>query len=189
MEKINSLKSIAYILGGSLLYQFNGVSDGWTAGLAAIFGFIIFIIGLDKFKSGVDQTGQSGAKFMRIGAILGGISSLIRLIPFIGLLAGIGFIVAFVLILIGLLQVRNSVSIGFAGKDGATRIIIGMILSIIAAMLSIMPFVGSIAASIFALGALILSFTGWIKIQDGLMEGREEMARKESSKIKIPSSM
>lgn len=176
MDRIKSFKSIAYILSGSLLYLYNGVSGGWTSGLAAIFGFVIFIIGLDMLRSGLDQPGQSGAGLMRIAAIIGAIASLIDLIPLLGWLSGMGFIAAFAILLIGLLRLRNSATIGSAGSEGATRLAIAMAISIVAAVISILPFLGNIMASFFALASMLLSFTGWLKIQDGILETSVEPA-------------
>lgn len=170
MERIKSFKSIAYILSGSLLYLYNGVSGGWTSGLAAIFGFVIFIIGLDMLRSGLDQPGQSGTNLMRIAAIIGAIASLFDLVPLMGWLSGIGFIASFIILLLGLLRLKNSAAIGLAGRNGATRLAIAMAVSIIAAIISILPFLGNFVASFFALAAMLLSFTGWLKIQEGIIE-------------------
>lgn len=170
MEFSKAFKSITYILGGSLLYQYNGVADGWTAGLAAVFGFTIFIIGLDMLKEGLDDTGKSGVGLMRVGALVGGMAALIDLVPLLSLLAGLGFIASFLLILLGLFKLQKSEAIGPSGRSGARRLIYSMGISILAAMISMIPIVGGVFASIVALVAMVLSFTGWLKIQDGLLE-------------------
>lgn len=173
MENIICIKSISYILGGSLLYQYNGVSGGWTSGLAAMFGFTIFIIGLNMIESGLDQVGRSGISLMRVGAIIGAIASLIDLIPIFGWLSGLGFMAAFIIILLGLIRLKGSLTIGLIGQSGASRIIAAMVISIIAATISIIPFLGHVLASFLALLSMYFSFSGWLRIQDGLMDTYE----------------
>ncbi len=177
MQQVSFFKSVTYILSGSLLYQYNSVAAGWTSGLAAIFGFIIFIMGLSMLKSGLSPEDQSGVKLMQIAAVLGGVASLIDLIPLFGFVAGIGFIITFVLILVGMIMLRKASAIGVKGRSGVLQIVIGMAVAIFSAIISIIPFYGGFVASFFALISMILSFTGWLKIQDGIMTENIEFER------------
>lgn len=170
MGNNKAFKSVAYILSGSLLYEFNGVAGGWTSGLAATFGFIIFMIGLNMLKSGLDGIGQEGIGSMRVGAIIGAISSLLDLIPFIGWISGIGFLAAFIFILLGLLRLKRSDALGFVGREGAGRLVWGKAVAIFSVLVSLIPFFGSIVASVLMLVSMYLSFSGWLRIQDGLLE-------------------
>ncbi|MFT5167627.1 MAG: hypothetical protein ACI8P3_002865 [Saprospiraceae bacterium] len=169
MERIHSFKSVTYILSGSLLYIYNTLAGSWTSGFAAIFGFVLFIKGLDMLKAGLDETGKSGVNLIRIAAIIGVIASCVDLFPLTGWLAGLGFMAAFILELIGFNRLKNSTSIGMVGKEGASRLAAAMIVSTIGAMVTMFPYFGNIAAAIFAFAAMYLVFSGWLKIQDGIM--------------------
>jgi hypothetical protein len=169
MERIQSFKSVTYILSGSLLYIYNSLAGSWTSGLAAIFGFILFIKGLDMLKSALDETGQGGVNLIRTAAIIGVIASLFDLFPLTNWLAGLGFMAAFIIELFGFMRLKNSMSIGMVGKEGASRLVTAMIVSSIGAVVTIFPFFGNIAAAFFALAAMYLAFSGWLKIQDGIM--------------------
>lgn len=168
MEQVTSLKSITYILSGSLLYTYNGIAGGWMSGLAAIFGFVLFIIGLNRIKTGLDSSGKSGVSLMSVGAIIGGISSLLDLVPMIGILSGIGFIIAFLLLLLGLIRLNNSDAIGLIGQNGIVRLITAMVIAILGAFISLIPIFGNALASIFALIAMFLMVSGWLKVQEGI---------------------
>lgn len=92
------------------------------------------------------------------------------MIPILGILSGIGFIIAFTIELVGLFQLRNSVSIGVEGKSGALLLVYSMFLAIFVALSGMLPFIGSFISSFFALGALVLIFMGWTKVQRGILE-------------------
>lgn len=165
---MTSSKSITYILSGSLLYTYNGLAGGWTSGLAAIFGFILFMIGLNMLKTGLDSEGRSGAGLMLAGAVVGGMASFFALAPLIGNLSGIGFIISFILIILGLIRLNKSASIGQIGKSGTSQVIAAMVIALFGAFVGMLPFVGNVIASLFALAAMLLKVTGWLKVQQGL---------------------
>lgn len=121
-------------------------------------------------KSGLDEIGQNGVGLIRSAAIIGIIASLFDLFPLTNWLAGIGFIAAFTLELIGFLRLKNSISLGSTGKEGASRLVTAMIVSAIGAVITIFPFFGNIVAAFFAIAAMFLAFSGWLKVQDGLLE-------------------
>lgn len=164
----NSIQSITYILAGSLVYTSNGFSGGLGSGIVAIFGFVIFVQGLDMLKSGLDNVGKAGVNYMRMGAIIGGCAAILDMIPFMFVVSVPCFLAAFGLQLYGLMQFKESSNLNKKGKSGAEQIIYAKVIAIITGIVSIIPFLGDFVASIIALGALYFSFTGWLKIQDGL---------------------
>ncbi len=170
MEKKETIKSITFILSGALLQMFNGIGGNWAASLAAIFGLVLFFIGLKKLSEGVDAEGQGAIKMLTIAVIIGLVGLVFDIIPLLGIIAPIIFIVAFVFELIGFIKLKSSKSIGESGKSGITLLLIAMGLSILESILGIVPFLGAIIGSVLSLIALILVFYGWIKIQEGLIE-------------------
>lgn len=170
MEKKETIKSVTFILAGALLQMFNGIGGGWISSLTAIFGLILFFIGLSKLKAGIDDKGKGAVKLLIIAAILGIIGLIFDIIPLLGIVAAIIFIVTFIVELIGFIKLRGSASIGESGKGGVTLLIIAMILAIVESIIGLLPLIGGIIGSIIALVALILVFFGWIKIQDGIID-------------------
>ena len=172
MEKKETNKAVTFILVGSLLGTFNGIGGGWASTITAIIGFILFFMGLKKLKMSLDETGQGGVKLLTIAAIIAIIGLVIDLIPLIGgMIAGIFYIVAFIIELLGFLKLKKSITIGELGAKGVGLIIISMILMIIEAIFGILPlpFVG-IICSILSIVALLLLLFGWIKVQEALVE-------------------
>lgn len=168
MEKKETIKSVTFIIAGALLQIFNGIGGGWAAPLVSIFGLILFFIGLRKLKDGLDPAGQGAVRMLIIAAIFGLVGLFFDLIPLMGWLAVIIFIVAFVIELIGFIKLKSSESIGEIGKKGAGLLLISMILVIVANLFDFIPFLGFIA-SLFSLVALYLVFAGWVKIQSGII--------------------
>lgn len=169
MENKETIKSISFILSGALLQLFNGIGGGWATTLVAIFGFILFFIGLDKLKNGLDATGQSGVGMLKIAALIGAVGAVIDLVPLMGWLASLAFIAAFVLELVGFLKLKSSQSLGEEGKGGVTLLLVAMVLAIVQAFFGFLPFVGGFFSSLFALAALALVFFGWVKVQDDIL--------------------
>lgn len=168
--KKETILSITFILAGSLLQMFNGVGTSWAATLAAIFGIIIFFMGLKKLKDGLDEMGQAAVGLLNIAIIIGIIGLVIDLIPGLGLIASIVFVVAFIFELLGFLKLKNCATIGEIGKSGVTLLLIAMVLAILTSLIGIIPFLGAVVGNILSLMALIFVFFGWLRIQEGLIE-------------------
>lgn len=168
--KKETIQSITFILSGSLLQMFNGVGSGWASTLAAIFGIIIFFMGLKKLKDGLDEIGQAAANLLNISIIIGIVGLVIDLVPGFGLFASIIFVAAFIFELLGFLKLKKSGSIGEVGKSGVTFLLVAMGFAILASLIGIIPFLGAMVGSVFSLAALIFVFFGWLRVQEGLLE-------------------
>ncbi len=169
MKRNEAIQSVSFILCGALLQLFNGIGSGWASTLVAILGFILFYSGLSKLKTGLDANGQGAVRLLSIAAIIGAIASFVDLIPLMWVFAGILYIGAFALELVGFLRLRGSESIGETGKSGAMLLLVAMPLAIIQALIGLIPFVGGFFASFFAVGALVLVLMGWLRVQEGVM--------------------
>lgn len=168
MEKKGTIIAVTFILAGAILQIFNGIGNGWATPVISIFGLVIFLIGLKSLKYGLDPAGQSAVKLLIIASILGLVGLFFDLIPLLGWLAKIIFIVAFVFELIGFIKLKDSKTIGEAGKNGAGLLVISMILAIVASILWLIPVIGGTFTAILSLVALYLIFSGWEKIQSGI---------------------
>ena len=174
-ENKETIKAVTFILSGALLQMFNGIGGGWASSLTAIFGMILFLMGLSKLKSGLDEAGKGGVKLLFIAAILSVIGFVFDIIPLMGIVASIILMAAFIVELIGFLKLKASANIGEAGKSGITLLLIAMVLAVIVSIFGFVPLLGGIVGSILSLAALVLVFFGWIKIQEGLMENYKKI--------------
>lgn len=170
MKQSSSSTAVTYIVGGALLQLYAGIGSGWLSIFIAIFGFAVFYVGLGKLKTSLDVTGQSAVGMLKTAAIVGAISAFIDLIPLLGIVASLGYIVAFVIELIAYLKLKNSNTIGNIGKSGATLLLLAMILAVVQSLLGLLPFIGGFLAAPVGLAALMLAFFGWIRIQEGMQE-------------------
>lgn len=170
MEKKETIKSVTFIISGALLQMFNGIGGNWAASLIAIFGLVLFFMGLKKLSDGVDEAGKGAIKLLVIAAIIGIVGLVFDIIPLLGIIAPIIFIAAFVFELIGFLKLKSSATIGESGKSGITLLLIAMVLAILESILSFIPVLGAIVGSILSIIALILVFFGWLKIQEGIID-------------------
>jgi len=166
-----SITAVTLILVGNMLTTYNNIGTGWTATLTAIIGFVLFFVGLGQLKSVLDEQGQKGVKLLTYSAILGIIALIIHLIPLIGgVFAGVLYLAAFVIQLVGLLQLKKSDKIGSQGISGINNLLIAMVLMIVGSLISILPFAGETINSIICLVALLLILFGWLNIQKGVVE-------------------
>jgi hypothetical protein len=129
----------------------------------------MFLKGLGTLKTGIDSAGQGAVSLLTIAAVIGAASALFDMIPVLGMLSGIGFVVAFGLELFGLLRLQSSSTIGQEGRSGVTLLVISMGLAILTALFGLLAFVGGFVASFFALVAIIFVFQGWTKVQLGIL--------------------
>ena len=169
MDK-EKVKFTTLVLAGSLLTTFSNIGSGWAASLISLAGFVIFLIGLNSMKEIMDEQGKSAVSLIFIGVIIGAVGALIGLIPLLGaVIAGLCFIAAFIIQLIGYIRLKSSTVIGEIGAKGANLLVISMIVVLVGSVFSIIPAVGGFIAPLFYLAALLLIFNGWFKIQQGLI--------------------
>ena len=161
--------SVTYILSGTLLQICSNVWSGWSASLVALFGFVVFYVGLGKMQHNLDNIGWKAASMLKLAAIVGAVAAFVDFIPLLGWLALVGYIVAFVIELLGFFKLKGSEMLNPSGKDGVTLLLIAMSLSIIQTMCGFIPYFGGYIATPFALAALALVFFGWTKVQDGVV--------------------
>ncbi|NLH51471.1 MAG: hypothetical protein GX459_01340 [Bacteroidales bacterium] len=169
-----AITSVTFILVGNMLITYNNIGVGWTAILTAIFGYILFFVGLSRLKTSLDEIGQNGVSKIIWATIIGIVALLMSYIPIAGgFLAGILTIIAFILQIVGLLKLKKSSSIGLIGANGVNYLLIAMVIMIMTGLFSIIPFVGGPIKSVFAFVAFLIIPFGWIKIQEGIIEKKD----------------
>ncbi len=170
--KKDAITAITMILAGNLLATFNGISGGILSGITAIIGFIIFIMGLSKLKTHLDDAGKAGITLIFIGVAINILGLIIDLIPAVGaIIASIFYIIAYLLELFGFIRMRGTESAGEKGKSGVSYIIISLILILVGVLFMLLPIpFGSWVTGILSIISLFLVVFGWIKIQAGFAE-------------------
>jgi uncharacterized membrane protein len=168
--KTKSITSITYVLIGNMLLIYNSIGSGWTATLTAMFGLILFFVGLSSLKSFLDEIGQNGINKLIWAAILGILASVFSFIPIVGSIpAGLLNLIAFILQIVGLLNLKKSVRLGELGANGVNYLLLAMGIMLIASFLSIIPFIGGYFKEVISFIAFILIPFGWLKIQEALI--------------------
>lgn len=167
--KTQEVKATSFVLGGTLLTMFNNIAGGWASVIATLIGFIILLIGLNSLKKMLDDKGNSALNLIFIAAIIGAVGGLIGWIPIVGLVAGILFLAAFIIQLIGYLQLKGSAAIGETGAKGANMLFISMIIALVGGIFSLIPGIGGIIAAIVGVVVLLMIFSGWKNIQMGII--------------------
>jgi len=168
-----SITSVSFILIGNMLTTYNSIGTGWAATLTAIFGLILFFIGLSRLKNFLDEKGKEGIRKLIWAAIIGIIATILSIIPIVGSIpAGILLLVAFILQLVGLLKLKQSTTLGVTGANGVNYLLFAIALMILASLFSILPFAGNLIKQLFSFIAFIIIPFGWLKIQEAIIDNQ-----------------
>jgi hypothetical protein len=168
-NNLQALHSFMYILPGTLLLQLNGFYESIPSFLISIFGCIILITGYRKLISISDQHFKKGVNMLNTAIYILIASLVIDLIPFLGIIATIGYIIGFGLQLYGFILIKDSPLLQQNGIDGINFLISSMALSIFGFFINLIPFFGDYFASyIFAIVFVLITF-GWIKLFENFL--------------------
>lgn len=168
--KTKGVVASSMILAGSLLTTYNGVGRGWTATLVALIGFVIFMIGLTRFKPELDEKGKGAVGLLFIAAIIGVVAMFFGLIPVIGGIVSFILMIAVVVMqIIGYSKLKGSATIGIEGASGANLLLFSIVVLFVGAIFGIIPGVGRFIQPLFGLGALFMIVFGWLRVQKGFI--------------------
>ncbi len=168
--KTKGVIASSMILAGSLLTTYNGVGRGWTATIIALIGFVIFMMGLSKFKPELDEKGRGAVGLLFIAAIIGIVAMFFGLLPLIGgIISFIIMIAVVVLQIIGYARLKGSATIGMEGANGANLLLFSIVVLFIGAVFGLIPGVGRFIQPLFGLGALFMIVFGWLRVQKGFI--------------------
>lgn len=131
---------------------------GLIANLGAIYGFWVFFSNLKPWQAIVAQEDAKAVGNIYTATLLQMIAIVLTYIPFVGLIAGILNIIAWVMLLIAYSNLKNSAT--FPAKEGAGKIFTAMILSVVGAIIAWIPIIGLIG-SFLAIVALVMTLNGW----------------------------
>lgn len=165
---------ISSVVWPSAMFRMDGVLIFfYILEVVYILGLILFIIALTHFGAILDHEDSQSIGNIRTGASLNLIGVGLTLIPFMGWVGGILNILGWVLMLVGYMSLKNSVSFPAKARKGASNLFLAMIISLIGGIVMLIfgwiPIirlvVGLIVFAVYAI-AFVLMLSGWINIKD-----------------------
>lgn len=142
------------------------------AGIAAILGYVLYVLGLGNFKNiltGEDAAAVSKVWLAAILALAGSvITVLTTVIPGIGIIGTIAAIAAYVLNLLGFMALKNSSTFPTLAKAGANKLFLAYILYLAGSIVAF--FLPAIISSLINLVALVMILLGWSAIKNANVE-------------------
>lgn len=130
-------------------------------GILALAGYVYYFLGIKGMKeSAVGTSMEEGTAKLYTGALVCLVGAIVSIIPGIKFIGGIVDIVGFVLMMIAFNKLRQ-LSLSPLAAKGAQQLWLMMVLSLVSAVLGIIPVVGNILSTILSLVILVLSFLGW----------------------------
>ena len=163
------------ILLALTLHLYKGIDDAFLIGVGAIVGLFLYLKGLGILAVSLDESGVDGCGKLKIAVILAIISVVVDFIPLLGWLATILVIVAFVFEFMGYGLLAKSQALSEEGRCGAKKLRISMIVLLVGAVLSFIPFAGAKIEAVASFVALILIFLGWSQMLFGLEGEKKEI--------------
>ncbi len=194
MELTNSAwkNATSKIFLGVLLFSLSGIAGGiiaailgvilksltlvgiivLIAGIAAILGYVLYVLGLGNFENiltGEDAAAVSKVWLAAILALAGSvITVLTTVIPGIGIIGTIAAIAAYVLNLLGFMALKNSSTFPALAKAGANKLFLAYILYLAGSIVAF--FLPAIISSLINLVALVMILLGWSAIKNANVE-------------------
>ena len=169
-----SSRGAYFILLALVLHLYKGIDDASLVSLGAIVGLVLYWVGLGELKTSLDKFGVDGCSKLKIAVILALVSIVIDFIPLMGWLATILVIIAFILEFIGYGLLARSESLSTEGRQGAKKLRLSMIILLVGALLSFIPFVGGKFEAVANFIALFFVFLGWSGVLLGLESETQE---------------
>ncbi len=134
------------------------------ATVGIIYGYWLFIKALDIFKNQVNPADTPRVASIRTSTLLMIAGSIICLIPFIGIVGKILNLIAWIILLLAYMNLKNSPTFPNTARDGASRLFIAMILEIAGWVIGIIPIIGDAIETILYIVAFFITLSGWKKI-------------------------
>ena len=192
MELTNSAwkNATSKIFLGVLLFSLSGIAGGilaallglvlksltlvsivvLIAGIAAILGYVLYVLGLGNFKnilSGEDAAAVSKIWLAALLALAGSVITVVTsFIPGIAIIGTIAAIAAYVLNLLGFMALKNSSTFPTMAKAGANKLFLAYILYLAGSIAAF--FLPSFIAGIINLVALVMIILGWAAIKNAM---------------------
>lgn len=137
------------------------------AGIVVIVGYILYFIGIGKFRDAVDEADKPTVQKIYTAIIILIAGTVIALIPILGIVGKIANIVAYILMLLAYMNLRDSSTFPELARAGAKILFLSMIISLCGVILGWIP-VLSIVGGICQIAAFVMVFIGWSRIKNAV---------------------
>ncbi|MDR2292542.1 MAG: hypothetical protein LBE11_03610 [Prevotellaceae bacterium] len=128
-------------------------------------GYVLFLLGLTNFSKILEMSDRNAVESVRNGAIVMIVGAVVDVLiwGFIGLII---YIVGFILMIMGYSKLKNSPTFPQKARNGASKLFTAMLLSLIGAILGLIPLIGGFINAILAIVAFFFILSGWATIRD-----------------------
>lgn len=138
-------------------------------GILSLVGYILYFMGVNKFKTLVNDNDKPAAKMLYQGVLLGLIGTLIAIIPLIGVVGGIIALVGSIFMIMAYNKMRSSSTMPEEAKKGWNLLFISALVLVCIFVVNFIPVVGSWLNVIGTIIAWVMMIMGWGKIKTHLV--------------------
>lgn len=164
-------KGAYLVLLALLIHVFMFVNNTTATTIAALIGLVMYIVGLGRLKSDIDMIGKEAIAKLKIAIIISIIGTFVDFIPLMGWLSTILAVIAFIFEFLGYGRLKESLSLGDEGQNGAGMLRNSMIVLAVSALVGLLS---DTFAGFIALISLIMVFSGWTQILFGIEKQIDE---------------
>lgn len=134
---------------------------GIIIALISVAALVYYLLGINEMKQSAAETKLAVAtNRLFIGACLAILGSVLGVIPVIGLVGSLVALAGFIVTWTGYAQIKDNATDENA-KLGGTKLSTSALLSVIAAVVAIIPIIGWIATLVLEIIALVYAINGW----------------------------
>jgi uncharacterized membrane protein len=128
-------------------------------------GYALFLFGLTNFSKILEAADRNAVESVRNGAVIMTVGVIVDVLiwGFIGLIV---YIVGFILMMMGYSKLKNSPTFPQKARNGASKLFTAMLLSLIGAILGLIPLVGGFINMILSIIAFFFILSGWATIKN-----------------------
>ena len=129
--------------------------------LLAVAGLVYYVMGVTEMKKAAANTNLAVATSrLFLGAVLSICGQVVAIIPVIGIVGSLLSLAGFIVAWTGYSQIKTNANDANA-KFGGTKLSTSALLSVIGAVVAIIPVLGWIAGPILSIIALVFAIQGW----------------------------
>ncbi|NLL27312.1 MAG: hypothetical protein GX259_00795 [Bacteroidales bacterium] len=138
-------------------------------GILSFVGYIIYFLGINKFKTLVNNNDKPAAKILFLGVLLSLIGALLAIIPVIGVVGGFVSLAGSILMIVAYNKLKNSSTMPEKAKKGWSLLFISALALVLVFVIGFIPVAGLWLSSIVSIFAWIMIIIGWKKIKTHLV--------------------
>ena len=138
--------------------------------LLIIVGYIMYLLGLNEFKKILPAGDSSSVGKILTATILVIVAMFIGFLPLMGWVKGILSIIAFILMIIGYSNLKDSGTFPEMARKGASKLFTAMILSLVGVVIGFIPLVGGFIKMVLLIVAFFMIFSGWKHIKNAVQQ-------------------